>query len=215
MPRKANPYVRVTDVCSFINAEWYKYWVKNVGLAECERISQESTDFGKAVHKVVENYLLGTEIPPTLTNRQLFCGGLLVKWCQETKVKPLIINNAPAVECTLTSETYGYRGHPDLLCTFGDDPTIWVADWKTSKESRLEYPLQMSAYAYAAKEEHGLEINDGVIARTPSDPNAEKQFETHPYHDLKGVFLPVFLEGLDIVKYFKRKGKWAEILKGL
>lgn len=215
MPRKANPYIRVTDVCSFINAEWYKYWVKHAGVEECDRISKESTEFGKAVHKVVENYLIQTELPPILTNRQMFCGGLIVKWIQETKVKPIQINNAPAVECTLTSETLGLRGHPDLFGTFGEDPTIWVVDWKTSKESRLEYPLQMSAYAQMAKEEHGIEINNGVIVRTPSDPNAEKQFETHPYHDLKGIFLPVFLEGLDIVKFFKKKGKWAELLKGL
>jgi hypothetical protein len=215
MPRKANPYIRVTEVTSFINAEWYKYWAKSVGIEECERVSKESTDFGKAVHKVAENYLIGTEVPPTLTNRELFCGGLIVKWCKETNVKPIMINNAPAVECTLTSEKYGYRGHPDLLCTFGEDTTMWVADWKTSKESRLEYPLQMSAYAGAAEEEHGLKINDGVIVRTPSDPNAEKQFETHPYHDLRTIFFPVFLEGLDIVQFFKRKGKWKEILKGL
>lgn len=215
MPRKANPYIRVTDVISFVNSEWWKWWAKNVGIEECERVSKESTEFGKAVHKIVENHLLGTEIPPTLTNRQLFCGGLLVKWCQETRVKPITLNNTPAVECTLTSERHGYRGHPDLVCTFGEDPTIWIADWKTSKESRLDYPLQMAAYAYALQEEHGIRANDGVIVRTPSDPNAEKQFETHPYHDLHGVFLPVFMEALNVMKFFLRKGKWKELLKDL
>lgn len=215
MPRKVNPYLRVTEVCSFINSSWWQYWAKSVGIEECERVSKESTEFGKAVHTIVENHLLGTPIPPTFTNRQLFCGDLLIKWCQETKVKPLTINNSPAIECTLTSEKYGYRGHPDLLCTFGEDQTKWIVDWKTSKESRLEYPLQMAAYAHAVEEEHGIIINDGVIVRTPSDPNTEKQFETHPYHDLKNVFFPVFLEGLDIVKYFKKRGHWKEILKGL
>jgi hypothetical protein len=214
MPRKANPYLRVTEVCGFINAEWWRYWAKSVGIAECERISKESTDFGKAVHKVVENYLIGTDLPPILTDRQLFCGGLIVNWCKETKVKPLTINNAPAVECTLTSERYGFRGHPDLLCTFGEDSTVFVIDWKTSKECRLEYLLQMAAYAYAADEEHGIKCNNGAVIRTPSDPNSTPQFQTHTINNLS-LYFDVFKEGLNIVKFFKKRGDWKEILKGL
>lgn len=215
MPRKANPYIRVTDVCSFINGSWWQYWAKSVGIAECERISLESTEFGKAVHKVIENHLIATPIPELTTERQLFCGKLMVDWCKQTNFKPLMIEGKPCIEYTLTSEKYMFRGHPDVIGTFGDDPRPWVVDWKTSKECRLEYILQKAAYAYALGEQCGIECNDGTVVRTPSDPNVMPQFETHPFNNLKEVYFPIFLEGLHIVEFFKKRGKWKEILKGV
>ncbi len=263
MPKKANPYLRVTSIGSFVNSEWKEYWYKSIekgskgepglldsvanecitfsktnptaeqwkaflaartALKEAERIGKESTDFGTAVHSIAEAFLLGLEEPKTvaredqwgnpytraITAREKFCGGLLVKWCKEAKVKPIVLGGKPAIETALQSETLGLTGHPDLVCTFGDDPTVFIIDWKTSRENRAEYGLQLAAYCLIIKEQFGVDVNDGAIVRVPSDPNSEPQFETHEYHNLLTKFAPAFISALETVQYFKKKGKWAK-----
>lgn len=264
MPRKANPYLRVTSIASFVNSEWKEFWYKSIergskgqpglldmiaqeivdysktpqtvefwktflstrtALKEAERIGKESTDFGKAVHSIAEAFLLGQPEPTTitlqdqwdkdytrpLTEREKFCGSLLVKWCKEAKVKPIMLGGKPAIETALQSETLGLTGHPDLVCTFGEDPTIWIVDWKTSKEFRLEYKLQLAAYVAIIKEQYGIEIENGVIIRVPSDPNVTPQFEPHIVRNLLSKYLPAFLSCLDAVLFFKNRGKWKEV----
>lgn len=264
MGRKANPYLRVTSIASFVNSEWKEFWFKSIekgskgepgllditanecvkfsqqkhsadewkafltsrtAMKEAERIGRESTEFGKAVHSIAEAFLLGQPEPGTitlqdqydkdytrsLTEREKFCGSLLVKWCQEAKVKPIMLGGKPAIETALQSETLGLTGHPDLVCTFGDDPTIWIVDWKTSKEFRLEYKLQLAAYAAMIKEQYGIEINNGVIIRVPSDPNVTPQFEPHIVHDLLTKYFDAFKSCLDAVLFFKKRGRWKEV----
>lgn len=210
--RKANEYQRVTEVISFIDSAWFKYWVKSVGLEEADRISLESTTFGKGVHSIAENYLLKTTIEAEFSERQKTCGSLITKWIDEAKVKPLLIGEEkkPAIELDLKSEKYKLTGHPDLINTFGDSPINWVCDWKTSKKCSRGYILQLAAYAKMIEEQYGIEVNDGAIIRTPSDPNLIPQFETHEFHNLKEKYWPVFEECLDIVQFFKSKGKWSK-----
>ena len=211
MPRKpASPYVRVTDICGFVDMEWYKWWVKKIGVEEAERISKESTSFGTGVHTLVEGYLKpeGSK-PDTHTMRQKFCAGLIIKWMKEAKVKPLVMDGKPQIEVELISDRYMYRGHPDLIATIGGEN--WIVDWKTSKDARRGYALQMAAYANAFEEMTGIKINHGAIIRTPSDPNVTPQFEVHEVHNLRTRYFPVFLEALDLYKYFKGKGKWKEV----
>lgn len=205
--------------------EWKALISNRSPLKEADRIGRESTDFGKAVHSIAEGFLLGQPEPETITladqykkeytraitEREKFCGGLLVKWCKEAKVKPILIDGKPAIECPLQSETLKLTGHPDLVCTFGDDPTIWIVDWKTSKEFRLEYKLQLAAYVGIIKEQYGITINSGVIIRVPSDPNAEPQFETHPVHDLQTKYFRAFLSCLESVLFFKNRGEWKKV----
>lgn len=214
MPRPQRELLRVTEINSFVNSSWYKYWVKSTGsVAECDRISKESSDFGTAVHRVVESFLLEKQAP-TVTERQQFCGNLMIEWCKQTDFKPLIINGKKCIEYTLISKKLGYIGHTDVIGTFGNASTPYVCDWKTSKEIKLENILQLAAYAHALKEQDGIDCNDGVIIRTPSDPNAKVQFEAKPFYDLKRFF-PVFKEAVDLVNFFKKRGRWGKILKGV
>ena len=209
MPRKANPYTRVTDVVSFVNAGWWQYWAKSVGLDECDRISKESREFGTGVHKIIENALNTVTILSPGTNRQSVCAGYILKWLEETKAVPLILpNGSLAMECELKDEELKLTGHPDVVLTING--VNWIADFKTSKDTRHEYPLQMAAYCMMLEKQHGVKVNDGVILRTPNDPNAVPQFEKHEYHNLKETYLPVFLEALDVMQYFKSKGKWSK-----
>ncbi len=210
MPRKASPYVRVTTVLDFVDSNWKQYWFKSVGLEEADRISKESTTFGKNVHSIAENHLIGSPLPEELTERQKTCGNYLVQWCKEAVVQPLGLGGKKAVELDLKSEKYKLTGHPDLLCTFGTNPLPWVADWKTSKKCSKGYALQLAAYAYMVKEQYGLEIHDGVIVRVPNDPNAVPQFETHTFHLLLKKYWPMFLKCLEVYHYYNGKGKWAK-----
>jgi hypothetical protein len=211
MPRKANPYCRVTEVIDFVDSAWKQYWFKSVGLAEADRISKESTDFGKGVHSVAENFLLGTPIERAISERQKYCGDLLINWCKEASVKPLEVSGKKAIELDLISERYKLTGHPDLVCTFGSNPVVWIVDWKTSKECRRGYALQLAAYATILKEQYGIDCDDGCIIRVPSDPNATPQFEAHEFHNIKETYWPVFEQALDVLHYFKKKGKWKLI----
>lgn len=263
MPRQAAEYTRVTEVASFVNADWKTYWYraiengsktsgtvglieliaqeciafaakprsasewkeflgKRTALKEADRISRESTEFGKAVHLIAENFLLGLPEPKVIdlstkthkniraiTDRERFSGGLLIKWCQEAKVKPIMLGGKPAIETELRSEKWKLTGHPDLVCTFGDDPTVWLVDWKTSKDFRDEYKLQLAAYAEIINEMYGIRIENGVIIRVPSDPNVAPQFQDHPVHNLFKYF-EAFVSCLDSMNFFKNRGRWRE-----
>jgi hypothetical protein len=209
MPKKANPYERVTNVIDFVDSQWKQYWFKSVGLQEADRISSESTGFGKGVHSIAESFLTEVPITVALSDRQKYCGDLLVKWCKEALVKPIKVEDKLAIELPLVSEKYKLTGHPDLICTFAEVPTLWIVDWKTSKECRRGYALQLAAYAQMLKEQYGLECNDGSIIRVPSDPNIMPQFETHEFHNLKEKYWPVFEKALDVLHYFKKKGIWS------
>lgn len=192
--------------------EWKEMLAKYSPLKEADRISDESTEFGKGVHKVVESYLLGVPLPTGMqpdapTPRQLVCGGHMVNWCKEAKAVPLTLEGRPAVECELKDEELGLIGHPDLLCTFGDSSVPFVIDWKTSKKASLDYIIQLAFYAELVRRQYGIKIDDGAIIRTPSDPNANPQFEPHEYHGLQGKFREVALSALDLYKFFNKKGR--------
>lgn len=209
-------------------AEWKEFLSARTALGEADRIGRESTDFGKGVHAIAEGFLLDRPvvkewvddagIAHPLTERQHFSGGLITNWCKEAKVKPLIVTGVtgiqmPAIELELVSEQYKLTGHPDLINTFGDDKTVWVTDWKTSKECRIEYILQLAAYAQMMFEKYGVDIQNGAIIRTPSDPNTFPQFETHTFTNLRSKYFPLFLEAKNVMDFFKNKGQWKGTMK--
>ncbi len=196
MPKKANPYIRVTSVLSSVDAEWYKYWVKSVGIAECERISRESAAFGTEVHKIVEGHLTGEYVVSTNV-RQVECANHIIKWLQEIKAKPLHI------ERELIDKKLGLIGHCDLLAEINGHN--YIVDFKTSKKVGKSYPLQLAAYSYMAERQFKIKIDNGVIVRTPNDPKAEPQFEVVEYHELKKQYWPIFKQALAVFKYFKGK----------
>jgi hypothetical protein len=205
--------------------EWRAFLSNRTALKEADRISRESTEFGKGVHHIAESQSFGRPVGDAwldekgtrhpLTERQKFCGSLIVNWCNQAQVKPLMVAGEtgitmPAIELELVSETHKLTGHPDLINTFGDDPTVWVTDWKTSKECRIEYILQLAAYAEMFYEKYKIESQNGVIIRTPSDPNVFPQFEPSTFTNLRTKYFPLFMEALDVMNFFKKKGRWKE-----
>lgn len=212
VPRKVNEYLRVTEVIGFVNSEWFKWWVKSTGsYDECERIGKESAAFGTGVHKIVETYLLEQSLTEITTERQQFCGNLMVQWIKQAKAKVIQLGGKPAVECDLVSEKYKLKGHPDAVVTFNETGVPWLLDWKTSKSMKPDYKLQLAAYAMMIEEMYGLKVDDAAIIRTPNDPNIMPQFEAIEVHQLKEKYLPVFLSALDVCQFFKNKGPYKKV----
>lgn len=196
MKTKKPSYIRVTSVLSAVDAEWYKYWVKSVGVEEAERISKESAEFGTLVHKDVQLYLENSGLLLS-TDRVHECSGHIIDWLREQKVKPLYI------EQELIDKKLGLIGHCDLLAEINGHN--YIVDFKTSKKIGKSYPLQLAAYSYMAEKQFKIKIDNGVIVRTPNDPKAEPQFEVQEYHNLKKQFWPIFRDCLSVYKYFKGK----------
>lgn len=194
---KKPSYIRVTSVLSAVDAEWYKYWVKSVGVDECERISRESAEFGTGVHKLVEDFLLVAPTKIKTTDRQKECADHIIQWLLEQKVKPLYI------EQELIDKKLGLIGHCDLIGEINGHN--YLIDFKTSKKIGKSYPLQLAAYSYMAEKQFKIKIDNGVIVRTPNDPKAEPQFEVQEFHGLRKQYWPTFKQALAVYKYFKGK----------
>ncbi len=187
-------------------SEWMRFLEGKTALAEMERVSEESTKFGRNVHSVVEHFLVDSELPANLTEREKTCGGYLVDWCKQVQAAPIQIDGKPAVEVALADEELGLTGHPDLITALGEH--LYIVDWKTSSDLRQGYKLQLSAYAHMLEKQHGIRVDDGVIVRVPSDPNAMPQFEIHEVHGLLTKYWPVFEQGLNVFSFYERRGLW-------
>lgn len=209
MPKKPPSLARVTSVLSYVNAEWYKHWLRSLdskgydAFKEAERISRESTEFGRNVHKIVETYLKdGMAIDKP--DRTAVCANHIIKWLYEVKAKPLYI------EQELIDKKLGLIGHCDLIAEINGHN--YLIDFKTSKALKRDMPLQLAAYSYMAENQFKIKIDNGVIIRTPKDPEADPQFEVQEYHGLRKTYWPVFKQCLQVYQYFERKGKWRKTI---
>lgn len=214
MPKISSLYSRVTSVLSFIDSEWYKWWLRGLSkicpnpFAEAERISKESAEFGTHVHKIVENWLLFKEPETIYTVRENECAGYIIQWLKETKAEIIIIDDKPSVEFEVKSEKLKLIGHFDAVVKI--DGILWILDFKTSSKIRKSFALQKAAYCKMLEEEFGIIVNDGVTLRIDRDPSVKKQFEVAEYHSLKEKYWPVFEAALMVYSYFNGKGIWSK-----
>lgn len=196
--KKRPSLARVTSVLSACNAEWYRWWVKKVGIEECERITLASQIFGREVHKIIENHIRGVSHP--FTDGPVYrCASSVINWLSENKIQPLYI------ECELIDKKLGLIGHADLI---GEkDGKNYVIDYKTGSAMKAEMPLQLAAYSYMAENQYKIKIDNGIILRAPRDVEKGGEFEVGEYTNLRKKYWPIFKKALDLYKYFKTKGK--------
>lgn len=204
VPKKPSPYSRVTTVLDFVNSSWKEFWFKSIGFEEAERFGRETREFGTAVHKIIENYLLDKPNEGEFTERQKECANYVIQWLKETKAELVRIGGMPTVEFECVDDDLKLIGHFDALVKIGE--TLWIIDYKTSSKMKREFPLQKAAYAKML-EKYKLDVNDGVTIRIDRDPQAKKQFELAEYHDLKGKYWPLFKKALELYQYFTGKKK--------
>ncbi len=204
----------VTTLFGDLDANWKEFWFRKHGFEECDRIRDESASFGKKVHALVEKHLRGEPYELIPNDRVSTCAGLIIEWCKQAQVKPVtLLGGKPAMEFEVVSKELLLVGHPDLICTFGDSPVKWIADWKTAKKMSLGYTLQVAAYALCWFEMTGEKINDAAIIRVEKDPAAEVQFEALEIHNIFEVYVPLVKAAKAVHDFFNKRGAWAKTKK--
>jgi len=136
-------------------------WKKKVGEKEAERIKTTSATRGTAMHKYLENYVLGKGYED------------LTELGQETKrmaEKVIELGLAPVSEIFGSEVTLYYpglyAGSTDLVGIHNEKET--VIDFKQANRPKREewigdYKLQCAAYAMAHDQVHGSNIEQCVI----------------------------------------------------
>lgn len=198
----------VPSVTGIIDLYGDKYglmvWYGKNGWDECNRVKRESAEFGSEVHRIVEEHLKGSDVKLDLTKRSNVCAHNIVRWCDETKLKPITL------EPELISKQHKYVGHCDAIVTFGDSKTPFLIDWKSSSKIDIIYALQLAGYAQAYYEMTGTIVDDAAIVRVEKDPNKTPQFETKEFHQLFNKYVPLFLHLRELYDFYKSKGKFSK-----
>jgi hypothetical protein len=105
-------------------------------------VNREATARGTTVHKYAAALLAGqtVDVPDAYGDVVDRCLDFLRDW----QISEL------AVEATVINRTWGYMGACDLIARVGDDPTVWLFDWKTGRSGVWpDVALQLAAYAHA------------------------------------------------------------------
>jgi len=141
--------------------QFIKDWKAKVGEQEAERIKNLSSNRGTAMHKFLEQYILGVGYDD------------LTELGQKAKT---MANKIMEVGLAPVEEYYGsevtlyypglYAGSTDLVCTHNGKDT--VVDFKQAnrpkrKEWIEDYYLQIAAYCMAHDYVHNSQIEQGII----------------------------------------------------
>ncbi len=198
MKKKEQKLARVTSVLGWLNSSWKEYWWRKVGFAQADIVSRESQEFGKKVHKILEDYCKNPIHAYDPNDNAERCAYLIVSWMQQQTTKVLYL------EQELKDTKIGLIGHTDLLAEINGEQV--VIDYKTSRKIDLSYALQLAIYADMANKNLGLHINKGIVLRVDKDPNAVPQLEVVEYNNLK-PYIKIFKNGLLFYRYMTGKIK--------
>lgn len=114
---------------------------------ESDRLKEESADLGKAIHKWVEDYIMGRKPEMPDDDRIMLGVNSFLEWVDDHKVKFLW------AEKVCYSRQYGYVGTADIGIEI--KKKMYLVDIKTGNAIYPEVKLQTSAYAKAIEEEKG------------------------------------------------------------
>jgi hypothetical protein len=153
-------YPSVTTVLATLEKSGLAQWRGRVGNAEADRISREATDYGTAIHELVERVNRGNRGP----------------WGEpdDTFVAPYIawydehVETVLGAEKLLVSRRFKYAGTADGVVILKGDTDATIIDLKTSKTplAQREWELQLAAYSLAVEEE-GIYAPRRIILRIP------------------------------------------------
>jgi len=133
-------------------------WIKRVGQAEADRITNAAVLRGTVCHELIEDYLLGNK-----SRHKGGTGKILFKQMRKLLNK---INRVKGIECQLYSRKMGIAGTSDCIGFYKD--TLSIIDFKTSlrdkKREWIEnYFIQGTLYAIMYWELFGVWIDQIVI----------------------------------------------------
>jgi genome maintenance exonuclease 1 len=158
-------------------------WKKRVGEAEAERISREATNLGSLMHQHLECHILGQQRPG---------GNNLIRQQAEAMADQIIEYGLSAMHevfgCEVNLYYPGlYAGTADGLGRLrrvvdGTETLVPVVfDFKTARKMKKKeyidnYFCQLAAYALAANDVYGHDIQAGIIFMVDRDFNFQEFF---------------------------------------
>jgi len=193
---EGNAYPSITTVLGILSKQGILEWRKKVGEVEANKISQQASVRGTAVHKLAEDYLNND---PNWKEGAMPTN--LFSFEDIKKIMDKRLDNIWMQEVFLYSDRLKTAGQVDCIAEF--DGQLSIIDFKTSRKPKKEewitsYFIQASFYAAAFYERTGIPIKQGVILITV-DHHEPQVFKINTYDYLEH-FLNVRKE------YKKQKG---------
>jgi len=147
-----------------------------------DRIRDSAGDFGTRAHELIEKVML---------NRPVEGFGELLP----DEMRPVVIAARKFRDETdleilrgdsiVYSEKHGFAGAFDALARHKQSGDLVLLDWKTSNSVRIDYALQLAAYAHALEELEGQKVDQAwVVKFNKSRP----MFEIHKVNNLEISF---------------------------
>jgi len=149
-------------------------------LGAADDFTFASAAFGTKVHQWIETYMKTGQFPILPTDEYAnvgICSESVKKFFTETGISPKTVDVIKP-ELFVYSDTYGYAGSADFVCAKNNN--VYLFDWKTSNRYRINYALQLAAYANAIEELYGLHVKKSTCVVFSKE---KVSYETHTYSD--------------------------------
>ena len=154
-------YPSITTVLSMLSKDSIKKWREKVGDEEANKISQQASTRGTAVHQLAEDYLNNKE--------DWKKGAMPSNLFSFNQIKPILdekVDNIRLQEVFLYSDRLETAGQVDCIAEY--EGQLSIIDFKTSRKPKKEewitsYFMQAAFYAAAFYERTGIAIRQGVI----------------------------------------------------
>jgi hypothetical protein len=157
----------VTTILGVLNKPALLDWAWKCGCEgkDYKAVRDNAADIGTLAHAMIQAHLKGEECDTTEYSAQdiVKAENCLIKYWDWEKENPI---NSVLVEEPLVSETYGFGGTIDCLCTLNDE--LILVDHKTGKGIYSEMFYQLAAYEKLLQE-HGYSIANARILRIGRD----------------------------------------------
>lgn len=143
---------------------------------------EKAADLGTRLHNAVDYYIINGKIPDELDSDIKIAFDNFLKYMDSHKLKIV------CGDITLGSKKYSYGGRADCIAQ-DENGNYVIIDWKTSKtiKDKLEYKLQVSAYAEAFREMFGINnISKAYIVRFSKE--IADEFEVIEVDDIDKYF---------------------------
>lgn len=169
------PIPRVTEILSLmLHEEYLMAWANGIGFKhkKYDDIRQDAADIGSEVHSLIEEFLQNGYISKsmeTIRNEVKNAFKSFQNWWEIIKQNTYRIIYQ---EYKLTCPYFG--GTLDMLIEINGKK--YLVDFKTSNHVGYKYYLQLAAYRYILKTEHGIDIDGCIILQLDKKTNIFTEF---------------------------------------
>ena len=152
-------YTSITTVLSILTEESIQAWRAKVGEEKANKISQQASGRGTAVHEIIEKYLNNEDTSDFLPHVRQSLENLKPKLHKS-------LGKIYGLETSLYSRHLGLAGRCDCIAEWDGVPSI--IDFKTSRSPKKKkdiphYFAQGAGYAVMWEERTGMPITNVVI----------------------------------------------------